>query len=911
MQPSPPRRFTSLSIKAIPAAALTAIVFLSITIWLSWLSLQVTRENVQRRLQESVFQHHASLQNELEHEVSRLESFVSLYHITPTFDRYTFHSFAKIENQPWLIAKLFSKKVSPRDMPQFEALVRTDTSVDVRGYPGFQIKDKVPGQDALVALYLEPRQKLQGTHGLNVDKWFPQGSQRLRDSGLATSFVLNNKHPLLHGNNIVISMPVYETGLPIRTEAQRRIAFSGAFTTVISIDKLLPSLFNASNLQLRQIQVFGSDLDSLPVTVTLAGKQTAAAGGLNSQVTSFELPLTVPGQKWTVRYDMLSSDGLAETDAIWFILFIGMLLTAFATGFVYVTVRTGKIAHRLAKDMTKALHHSEDSLLETQRLAKMGSFQLDPSHQISAQTGNILELFGLPARRKIDYFTQILANMEAEDAIIFSDIVAAAFETSLHTHLIVQISAQMPAWLNLIIDSSGAETGFTLRVIAMDVTEKYLSEQKIKQLAYQDALTGLANRASLRIATEQALSGSRAQKSKLALLFLDLDRFKFINDSVGHDVGDQVLIEIAQRLRSAVKTRDFIARLGGDEFVILVDELDSDKDIRAIANRILSLVCAPMQLGQHTYYLTTSIGVAIANSGEPDADVLMKQADIAMYHSKEKGKNKYTVFSTDIAEALEKQTSLERELRVAMEEGLLVPYFQPQFRVSTHRLCGVETLLRWKHPKRGMVAAKDFIKVAEESGLIIQIGNQVLIDVCQTISRWNLPDDFVVGVNVSSLQFFQAGFVDFVINTINAAGIDPRRLEIEVTETMIMQDTEVAKTCLEQLNAYGVGISIDDFGTGYASLTYLRDFPVQRIKIDQRFVKGHTNNSKDQAIVKAISTLGHDFGMQVIAEGVETEEQLASLGIIGCDMYQGWLRSTALPAAAIQELLPQHEDAEA
>ncbi|HTD03319.1 bifunctional diguanylate cyclase/phosphodiesterase [Undibacterium sp.] len=905
------RGLTFFNIKAIPAALLTALVCLSVTAWLSWLSLQVTRENAQRRLQESVFQHHASLQNELEHEVSRLESFVSLYHISPDFDRYTFHSFAKIENQPWLAAKLFSKRVSPRDMPQFEALVRTDTSVDVRGYPGFHILDKVPGQDALVALYLEPRQKLQGAHGLNLEKWFQEGSKRLRDSGHASSFVLNNTHPLLRGNNIVISMPVYETGLPIRTEAQRRIAFSGAFTTVISIDKLLPSLFNGSNLQLKQIQVFGSDLETRPVTVTLAGNKPAATGSSATQTTSFALPLTVPGQKWTVRYEMLSSDGLAETDAIWFILFIGLLLTAFATGFVYVTVRTGKIAHRLAKDMTRALHHSEGSLLETQRLAKMGSFQLTPSHQISAQTGNILELFGLPATQKIDYFTQILASMEAEDAIIFGDIVAAAFETSLHTHLIVQISAQMPSWLNLIIDSSGAETGFTLRVIAMDVTEKYLSEQKIKQLAYQDALTGLANRASLRIATEQALSGSRAQKSKLALLFLDLDRFKFINDSVGHDVGDQVLIEIALRLRSAVKTRDFIARLGGDEFVILVDELDNDKDIRAIANRILSLVCAPMQLGQHTYYLTTSIGVAIANGGEPDADVLMKQADIAMYHSKEKGKNKYTIFSTDIAEVLEKQTSLERELRVAITEGQLVPYFQPQFRVSTHRLCGVETLLRWKHSKRGMLPAKDFIKVAEESGLIIQIGNQVLIDVCRTIATWNLPDDFVVGVNVSSLQFFQAGFVDFVIATINDAGIDPRRLEIEVTETMIMQDTEIAKTCLEQLNAYGVGISIDDFGTGYASLTYLRDFPVQRIKIDQRFVKGHTNNSKDQAIVKAISTLGHDFGMQVIAEGVETDEQLASLGLIGCDMYQGWLRSTALPASAIEELLPQHENAEA
>lgn len=897
------------SIRALPAAALTAAVFLAITVWLCWLSLQASRENVQRRLQENVFQHHGTLQNELEHEVSRLESFVSIYNISPNFDRYAFHSFAKAENQPWLVAKLFSKRVSFRDFNSFENAVKTDTSVDVRGYPNFHIQEKIAGQDALVALYMEPRQKLIKTHGLNLEKWFANSSKTMKESGRPLSFLLNNTHPMLKGNNIVISLPVYETGLPISTMTQRQIAFSGAFTTAISVDQLLRHLFESPNLKLSNALLSGTGMAGELIDIAIGSEQVKKInGGLLPNTYHFKLPLSVPGNKWSIDYEIQTTDDLTDTKVIWLIALIGFLLSAFATGFVYVTVRTGKIAHRLARDMTRALHLSQDSLLETQRLAKMGSFQLDPARQITAQTGDIHSLFGLPPQAETKTLAHIFQNFDPEDEIIFSDIITDALKASIHTHLIVQITGKASSWLNLIIDSSGIDDELTLRVIAMDVTEKYLAEQKIKHLAYQDTLTGLANRASLRLATVNALEKSKKEKNRLGLLFLDLDRFKFINDSVGHDIGDLVLTEIGQRLRSAVKSRDFIARLGGDEFVILVEELESEKDLRTIANRILSLVCAPMLIGKHTYYLTTSIGISIAESGSPDVDALMKQADISMYHSKEKGKNKYTIFSKDIADTLEKKTSLERELRIAIKEARFVPYFQPQYRVGSDRLCGVESLLRWDHPERGLIPAKEFIKIAEESGLIIHIGNQVLIDVCNTIAHWNMPEDFVVGVNVSSLQFFQTGFVEFVIQTIRAAGLAPQRLEIEVTETMIMQDTEVARACLEQLHAFGVGISIDDFGTGYASLTYLRDFPVQRIKIDQRFVRGHTENYKDMAIVKAIATLGHDFGMQVIAEGVETKEQLLSLKKIGCDLYQGWLRTTALSALAIEELLAEPDN---
>ena len=900
-QPSASNLF---NIKAIPAAVLTALVFFSITAWLCFLTFQASKETAERRLQENVFQQHVTVQNELDHEVSRLESFVSLYNISPNFDRYAFHSFAKIENQPWLIAKLFSKRIPAQDFNTFENAVKTDTTVDVRGYPTFAIQGKVPNEEALVALYMEPRQPLAKVHGVNLKKWFSKNIETMRETGQPLAFVVNDNHPFIEGKDIVISIPVYENRLPVRTKTQRNIAFSGTFTTVIALDPLLYHLFGSETLRLNSATLSGTGVDGKIADVVIAAKKPRHQK-LNflPQTHIYTMPLTAPGQKWQIRYEIQTSDDITDRNIVWLIALIGSLLSIFATGFVYVMVQTGKIANRLAKDMTSALHISEESLLETQRLAKMGSFQLNNSQQITSLTGNIKLLFGLDTEDNIVSIAQILQHIDPSDAFIFNDALYAALDAPVHTHQIVQITGQTPAWLNLIIDSSDTDPGAAVRVIAMDIADKYLAEQKIKQLAYQDTLTGLANRASLRIATERALNDSRMANNHLALLFLDLDRFKFINDSVGHDIGDQVLVEIGQRLRLAVKSRDFIARLGGDEFVILVEELASEADLLAIADRILSLVCAPMTMGPHTYYLTTSIGIAIAEFGAPDVDILMKQADIAMYHSKEKGKNKYTIFSSDIADELERKTNLEREMRIAMAQSHFIPYFQPQYRVETNQLCGVESLLRWNHPTRGLIPAKKFIKVAEESGLIIPIGNQVLVDVCNTIAQWDMPEDFVVGVNVSSLQFFQAGFVDFVIDTIREAGLAPHRLELEVTETMIMQDTDIAKLCLEQLHAFGIGVSIDDFGTGYASLTYLRDFPVQRLKIDQRFIDGLTSNHKDLAIVKAISALGHDFGMQVIAEGVETAEQLQSLAHIGCDVYQGWLQSNALPAEEIKQLL--------
>ncbi len=257
-------------IKAIPAAVLTAIVFLSITTWLCWLSLQASKEDAQRQLQESVFQHHASIQNELEHEVSRLESFVSLYHLSPAFDRYAFHSFAKIENQPWLVAKLFSKRVKAQELESFESAVKTDTTVDVRGYPDFHIQDKVAKQDALVALYLEPRQRLQKIHGLNMEKWFPSARKRMIETGQALSFMVKNTHPLLHENDIVLSIPVFETGLPIRHVIQREIAFSGIFTTVISVDTLLNTLLSSPNLHLTSVVLSGTGMaeEALEIALT-------------------------------------------------------------------------------------------------------------------------------------------------------------------------------------------------------------------------------------------------------------------------------------------------------------------------------------------------------------------------------------------------------------------------------------------------------------------------------------------------------------------------------------------------------------------------------------------------------------------------------------------------------------------
>jgi diguanylate cyclase (GGDEF)-like protein/PAS domain S-box-containing protein len=430
-----------------------------------------------------------------------------------------------------------------------------------------------------------------------------------------------------------------------------------------------------------------------------------------------------------------------------------------------------------------------------------------------------------------------------------------------------------------------------------DITERSLQEEKIAHLASHDALTGLPNRSLLQESLDYALR--EGGEGNLALLYMDLDRFKEVNDIYGHRVGDQLLVAVSERLMACVRTSDVLARIGGDEFVLFVDSAESET-ASELARRIIAAVSAPYNLEGHQLVIGISIGIAIAGKNT-NSDSLLAQADLALYRSKSIGKGTYSFFEEEMDNAARAQRTLERDLRAALANGELEIHYQPQVNISTHRVQGFEALLRWRHPQRGVVSPSEFIPVAEQTGLINPIGDWVLRTACVEASRW--PDDVKVAVNVSTVQFRNSKMLDSVVSAVAAAGIPFSKLEIEITESALADDCAETLALLEELHGLGVTIAMDDFGTGYSSLGYLRTYPFDKIKIDRSFVSGVTGDKNGRAIVRAICGLGRSLGLAITAEGVETPEQLVLAEREGCTEVQGFLFSAPFAADRIPSFL--------
>jgi diguanylate cyclase (GGDEF)-like protein len=432
------------------------------------------------------------------------------------------------------------------------------------------------------------------------------------------------------------------------------------------------------------------------------------------------------------------------------------------------------------------------------------------------------------------------------------------------------------------------------------ILELQASEAQAQHLAFHDTLTGLPNRAKFNNRLDKALLRVR-HGSPFAVLLLDLDRFKHVNDTLGHLAGDALIREFANRLTRIVDDEDTVARLGGDEFVILRNNAASHKDVEALCEQILGAVRNPFELLGNSAFVGVSIGVTFATEAGCERIDLMRKADIALYRAKAEGRDRYCLFTPAMDANVKMRGTIEEELRTALTtgEGLRVHY-QPQVAGPSGAIIGLEALVRWQHPTLGLIAPDQFIGVAEGSGLIGQLGEWVLRQACAASHRW--PDLFVA-VNLSPSQFRIAGFADRLIAIVEEAGADPRRIELEVTEGVLLDDNETVREALAALREAGFTIALDDFGTGYSSLSYLRRFDVDKIKIDRSFVQ-HLGNAVDSAaIISAVLTLGHAMGLTVTAEGVETAEQYEFLEAAGCNSMQGYLFSKPLPEDDIVRLL--------
>jgi diguanylate cyclase (GGDEF)-like protein/PAS domain S-box-containing protein len=441
----------------------------------------------------------------------------------------------------------------------------------------------------------------------------------------------------------------------------------------------------------------------------------------------------------------------------------------------------------------------------------------------------------------------------------------------------------------------------------MDITERKEAEQALEQsrlraeyAARHDALTGLANRPWFRRCLEGHLDGKN-KADPVALLFLDLDAFKSVNDSFGHPAGDELLVQAGRRLQSCLSPFEMIARFGGDEFAILLSRVGGEEDVARFAERIIGCLSEPYQLEGREVVIGASIGIALDRSSGADADDLLKKADIALYRAKADGRGVFRFFEPAMEEEAKKNQSLRADLREALAREEFLVHYQPVVELGSLNVRGFEALLRWRHPRQGLLSPGNFIGLAEETGDIEEIGAWVLREACSKAAAW--PEEIFVSVNLSARQFRGGGLLTTVLDALSLSGLPPQRLQLEITESVLLQDGEAVRKTLNTLRAVGVRISIDDFGTGYSSLGYLRTFSVDNIKIDQSFVKDLGENSRTTAILEAVLALADQLGVSLTAEGIETQSQADRLHAMGCRQGQGYLFSRPAPVEKVGWLI--------
>ena len=448
-----------------------------------------------------------------------------------------------------------------------------------------------------------------------------------------------------------------------------------------------------------------------------------------------------------------------------------------------------------------------------------------------------------------------------------------------------------------------------LRAIHYAIERKQI-EQRLTKLVHFDSLTGLANREYFNITFTRAVEQADRRNQTLGLMFLDLDHFKEINDTLGHLMGDKLLVCIAERLKSCVRSIDFIARLGGDEFVIILDDIKTSKIATNIAEKILSALSNPVDLANTEVFISSSIGITLFPDDGDNVNDLLKHADVAMYKAKDLGRNNFQFYTSELNTKIIQAIDIKNDLRGAIGRSELTLYYQPKINIIDNKIIGAEALLRWHHPVRGMVPPNDFIPIAEQSGLIINIGQWVITEAIKQTKKWQqtLLPDFGMAINLSVKQFHNRDLIEFIETELVHSGVNSSTIELEITESLLIDKSDQEQDILKELSEKGFKISMDDFGTGYSSLSYLKRFTIDVLKIDRSFISDVMSNPDDAEIVKAIIVMAHALKLTVVAEGVESEDQMDFLKQLKCDQSQGFLVSKPIPATEFEQLFREKND---
>jgi diguanylate cyclase (GGDEF)-like protein/PAS domain S-box-containing protein len=581
---------------------------------------------------------------------------------------------------------------------------------------------------------------------------------------------------------------------------------------------------------------------------------------------------------------------------------------------VEASTKQAELAGQHAREVQQhmeALRESEERFRSAFDNATIGMAVVSLDGRWLQVNRSLCEIVGYDERELLD--SDIHKVTHREDLITLGEQIqrlAAGFISSHQTEVRYEHKNGNEVWahLGMSLVRDGHTHPLHLIFQIQDITDRKRAEEQLLHDAFHDALTGLPNRALFMDHVKMAIQRSRRSGDRLfAALFLDLDRFKIINDSLGHMVGDQLLVGIAHRLEMCLRPGDTVARLGGDEFTILLEDLATSDDALDVARRVQDAVTQPFNIGGHEVFTTASIGIALSNTGYERAEDLLRDADTAMYRAKLLGKKRHVVFDKEMHDRAMELLQIETDLRRAISRKEFFLNYQPIVSLATGKVSSFEALVRWRHPERGLVMPSEFIPIAEETGLIVPLGLWVLNEACRQMHEWQklqrADEHVTVSVNLSSRQFSQADLIDQVSAALRDSGLRAGCLKLEITESMVMENIDTAIGMLAQLRGLGVGLSIDDFGTGYSSLSYLHRFPIDTLKIDRSFVTQMTDNTENAEIVRTIVTLARSLSMDVIAEGVETREQLGQLSDLGCDYGQGYLFSRPVGATQALELL--------
>ena len=943
-----------LSISA--AAALTLACGVSVTAVLFAAISQLEYDKMSLSLQQRAGARVAAIEQGLDDAVEVLTTTNQLFAAVVPVTRAQFHDFTTplLQRHPFIQAFNFHRFVPHAQRAALEAELRSV----VPDYVMTEMRDGVVVPAAthasyLVVDYLEPLQGNRPAFGLNVrpDGLLAGALEQAIVSGQTTATGLL---ALAQGpqQGFVILRPVYRHGLPLQTVAQRRAALVGDTAAIIRASELVEKILAGADLlgdpQL-EVSVY-ADAGADPRQLIF--QHGLAAGEQPDSVweslppwlqfayhSHYNRAFSSAGRPWHVRVVAHPRPFLADHMGSLFTLIAGLLFSLLTAAFVQsLTQRSQRVqllveqrtadlkrSNELLSEDVRARQRTERALQESEnrfrRLLALSSdwyWEQDANFCFTHITSGFADKSNMPLERFIGA-TRWDHNPEMRNTRWGKQHIATlqAHQPFFHLEYAMADRDGRLRWFSIngepLFSELGDFKGY--RGTGSEITERKLAEQQIQHIAHHDVLTGLPNRALLRDRLAQAMALARRKGRALWVLLIDLDRFKFVNDSLGHKAGDLLLKTIAARLQSSLRESDTVARLSGDEFVaILCEEADEILGI-GVVQRVMEAVAQPVLLDGKEFFVTCSIGVAVYDMTQFDApgDVtlngetqnLIEQADIAMYSAKKQGRNNIKFYTKAMNQATLERLRIETALRNALERGQFVLHYQPQLDLATGRIVGVEALLRWRHPELGMVAPSRFIALAEDTGLIVPIGAWVMRTACAQMQAWHTAGlgPLRLAVNLSARQFNEPNLVASIDEVLLETGLAPACLELELTESLFMHDVALAVSQLHDMKALGVQLSIDDFGTGYSSFAYLRTFPIDVLKIDRSFVGDVASDADDAAIVVSIIALAHNLKLRVVAEGVETAEQLDYLRRHGCDEAQGYYFSHPLPAQDIEAML--------